>query len=211
MPEDAHLEPIKPSCISVCGPQYLQSRKSGPTDLDLLPSQRLRMQDMDARLQPTENPYHWEVPAQGRNSNISSWVKASWTRTNEIIRQQAGTLNRKIAVRRTHKGRMSLNTDGAHYRASHHGRVLPNPMTHRSISFGDEGQRKDLSTALEEAHEEGELSTTIRRVDSGIEPLSGGRSTRFREELEERPRIARAFSEILGSEPFVPTALLEAE
>lgn len=145
--EVTKLDQVEPSRVSTDVPQYQRLRNWGPTDLHLLPPQRLRMQDTDARVQPTDNPYHWEVP-QNRNINISTWVKASWTRTNEIVRQRAGTLNRKAAVRR-------------------------------------------------------------RRVDSGIITPSAAQNIRFHEDLEERPVIARTFSEILGSEAFVPTAILE--
>jgi hypothetical protein len=201
------LDPVERSRISVYDPQYQQSRKSGPTDLDLLPSQRLRMQDIDARVQPTDNLYHWES-AQSRSSNVSAWVKASWTRTNEIIRQRAGTLNRKAAVRRSRNDGQSPKADGINSLASH-GRAVMGTTTHRSFSFEHEKRREDLSASVEETDDEDALLDTITRVDSGAVPPSAGRTTRCLEELDGRPCIARTFSEILGSETFVPTALIE--
>jgi len=80
---------------------------------------------------------------------------------------------------------------------------------HRSFSFKHEKTREDSSTALEDIEEKADLLETITRVDSGVLPPSAARSTRFHEELEGRSAIACIFSEILGSETFVPTALLE--
>lgn len=82
---------------------------------------------------------------------------------------------------------------------------------HRSFSFECEKLQEDSGSILEDIEEEDELSETITRVDSGVLPFSTTRNTRFHEELEERPAIARTFSEILGSETFVPMALLENE
>lgn len=206
-PKDAHLELVEVDCISMTDLPHCQSRESGTTDLDLLPSRRLRIQDTDARVQPTNNPYHWEARTQSRNSNISPFVRASWTRTSKVFRQQAGTLKRKLAVRRSHKRQASSHAVGANP-STYPERVVPKFTQHRPFSFEDLVQRNNLSTTLEEPEEGGALSSTFTRVDSGVLPLSIGQSTHIREKVEERPRIARTFSEILGNVPSVPTALL---
>ena len=47
----------------------------GITGRDLLPSQCQHLN----QVQPTDNPYHWETPAD-ESDNIMAWVKASWLR-----------------------------------------------------------------------------------------------------------------------------------
>jgi hypothetical protein len=206
--EVADLDVVDPSRILPYVPPYQRLPKSGLTDLRLLPSQSLRAQDTDVRVQPTDNPYHWEAP-QSCNSNISTWAKASWTRTNEIVRQRAGILNRKAAVRRSRNDGNSPEADSTNGCAPRRHSGVKS-RTHCCFSFGyDEKSQEDSSTTPEEIEEEDILSETITRVDSGILPPSAARTTRFHEELEERPVVARTFSEILGNEAFVPTALLE--
>lgn len=213
---------------------------SGLTDVQVLPSQRQRRQDLfpgvalanatvliynhtDAQVQPTDNPYHWEVPVDAQN-NISSWVKASWIRSNEIVRQQAGTLKRNVALRRSHKKRVIPKTDDLMNAVStmltlpskrntlHHNHAASNIQMHRSFSFESQERPKSVSRTWKPAEEEvTSKPSSVTRIDSPVEHVSEGRSTRFREELDEPPCIARTFSEILGSEPFVPTALLDNE
>src|SRR5690242_1896112 len=104
------------------------------------------------QMQPTNNPYHWEAP--GRGSNVSTWVKASWFRTNEIVRRGAGasTLKRNTAIRRNGKGRTTQATDASTMSVSisqtaiiksdikHHYRSLCKLKMHRRFSFEDEEQ-----------------------------------------------------------------------
>lgn len=207
MVRDTDLDLVEPSRLPTDAPQYQWSRKSISNDLRLLPSQRLRARDTDVRVQPTDNPYHWEVP-QDHSSNIPTWVKASWRRTNEIVPQRAGTLNRKAAVRRSRNDSNRPNGNGTSDRAPAR---CPNAKftLHRSLSFEVEDPQENSKITMEVIEEEDVLTGTIIRVDSGGLPQSVARTTRFHEELEGRPAIARTFSEILGSEQFVPTALLD--
>lgn len=66
-----NLDPVEQSRVPKDGPQYQWSRKLGPNDRELLPSQCLPAQGTDVRVQRTDNPYHWEVP-QSRSNNIST-------------------------------------------------------------------------------------------------------------------------------------------
>lgn len=175
------------------------------------------------RVQPTNNPYHWEIRGTG-HSNISTWVKASWSRTNEIVRGGAGayTLKRNSAIRRYVKGHAALDSDARTILASytstaivqntvkHSGFPLRKLKLHRRFSFKTEDQCNRLSMSAEECEEEARaVSETATRVDSRAEQHIEGRCTGLREEMDERPRVARTFSEIL-EDPFVPTALMEA-
>lgn len=93
---------------------------------------------------------------------------------------------------------------------SDHDQLLPTFKKHRSFIFEDEERRADLSITLEETEDEIEPQLlSMTRVDSGIGKVSGGRSTRIHEEPGEWSCVARTFSEILGSEHFIPTALQE--
>lgn len=225
--EDGH-----PAELNHIPSSYTVTHKLASTDLELLPSQPQRTRDSllgslhangtVAQVQPTDNPYHWEVPT-GDHNNISTWVKASWVRTNEIVRRRAGNLKRNTAVRWSGKERAtpeasaavepaptaSVSIDKAS--ATHRDHVLQQLKIQRSFSFEDHERCECLSIALKQNEEEVMSKTVITRVDSGVVRGSEGRGTRFYEELDERPRIARTFSEILGSEPFVPTALLDNE
>ncbi|KZM22924.1 uncharacterized protein EKO05_0004911 [Ascochyta rabiei] len=207
------------------------------TDRDLLPSQRQRMQDLlpgfclvggketaldlaTAQMQPSSNSCHWDVLADGKST--SSCVKISRVRVDEIIRQRAGTLKRNIAVRRSRRERTQVSsTADAMWATSTpkikrtvfgHNHVLCTHKIQRRFSFEDDGPCMNLSAICEQT-EQGVASkpTSMTRVDSGAEQVAEGRSTRFREESDQLPCIARTFSEILGHEPFVPTALLDCD
>jgi hypothetical protein len=187
----------------------------GPTDRDLLSSQH---QHLD-QVQPTDNPYHWETPADEPN-NIMAWVKSSWVRSNEIARRQADTLQRNTAVRWSRKEHTLPKVDNAldvvstmsasttKGNVSDCDQVLPTFKKHRSFSFEDKEWRANLSITLQETENRIEPQpSSMTSVDSGEDKFSGGRSTRFHGEPGERFCVARTFSEILGSEPFIPTAL----
>lgn len=204
--EEPESEAGKVNRTSITSPSCYLSHNLGTTDLSLSDSRYLPMQNMGDRGHSADNPYHWTVPTQSRNSNVSVWVNASWTRTNEIVRQQAGTLSRSIAIRRPHRGDVRSKVAGAKSCAPHQARAMPEPVLPRSFSFEENGeQRANLNLTLKEREEK----DTVTRVDSGVIPSSIGKSTHSSEEPEERPRIARTFSEILGANCFIPTALLE--
>lgn len=219
---------------------FMAPQEVGLTDRNLLPSQRQQKQSpfpdpsfasamgkgpdhTFAQVEPSSNPYHWEVPASNQNT-ISVWAKASWVRTNEIVRQQAGTLKRKTAVRRRRQEPTILPTDSVmdgmstiqaptvERNAVFHDSMLYKPELHRSFSFEDEEQRRYASIVWEQA-EENTVSKpwSGSRVDSGIVQNAEGRSSQFRKELDNRPGIARTFSEMLGSGSFIPTALLDGD
>lgn len=179
--------------------------------------------DTKAQVQPTNNPYHWEIPANG-HSNVYTWVEASWTRMNEIVRRGAGarTLKRNAAIRRSGKDCTALSagtaatpaTASPATRSEDEGgpssRLLPCPRMHRRFSFEVGERREQLIFPIEKLEEEKVMSERTTRVDSGIQHGSLKRSTRFHESLDERPRVARTFSEILG-QPFVLTALAKED
>ncbi|XPS73625.1 hypothetical protein M3J09_005768 [Ascochyta lentis] len=205
----------------------------GFTDRDLLPSQHQRVQDLisisfpandeetapgrkTAQVQPCSNPYHWEAPADRKSTSPS--VKALCDHPDEMIQQRAGTLKRNTAVRRSRKECTSLlvgstvDVTAAKPAAFRHDRLLSEHNMRPSFSFEDEELHANLNVTWEQAEQEVvSKATSVTRIDSGIGKITEGRRSRFREELDQRPRIARTFSEILGSEPFVPTALLDCD
>lgn len=176
-----------------------------------------------AQMQPTNNPYHWEAPGSSR-SNVSTWAKASWFRTNEIVRRGAGasTLKRNTAIRRNGKGRTTQATGAPTMSVSisqtamiksdfrHHYRSSCKLKMHRRFSFEDEEQRTRLSFYEEECEEEQAVSLATTLVDAELERDVEAQCTKVHEELDGRPYVPRTFSDILG-EPFVPTALVEDE
>lgn len=113
---------------------------------------------------------------------------------------RAGTLNRDAAVRRSCNEGKPREANGANGCADP-GRPVAKAMMLRFLSFGDERSREGSYTILGEIDEEG-MSETITRVDSGIIAPSAARNT-SQGRPEERPVIARTFSEILDGQPFV--------
>jgi hypothetical protein len=161
------------------------------------------------QVQPTDNPYHWEVVVNHRDK-IFSWVKASWSRTNEVIRRRTGApLKRNSAVRRSDRKRTVLITVGKTKLTMNKSATSANLKMHRSFSFESE-QYKESSVIVEEKQEENKISETTIPVDLGVGKDIGGRSTRFHEEIDPERPVARTFAEILG-EPFVPTAFCEGD
>ena len=176
----------------------------GYTDRGLSPSQRERL----AVVQPTFNLYHWKAPADERE-NIIAWVKASCVRSNDIVRQRADTLRRNAAIRWSRNDVVST-TSASTTKGKVSGPAPPTSRARRSFSFEDKERHASLRTIVEKTEDQIESEpSSMTRVDSGISKGSGKRSTRFHEEPEKRPRVACTFPEILGSEPFIPTALLE--
>lgn len=118
-----------------------------------------------ARVQPTDNPYHWEIPKDDC-SNISSWVKTSWSCTNEKLRTRAaGTLKRNAAVRWTGK-RHALNT-GIKSSTVQHDVSQSKFGIHRSFNFEKGELCSQLGVVLEERAREQVASESVVRVDSG--------------------------------------------
>jgi hypothetical protein len=199
------------------------------TDHDLLPSQSWQTQyplpdplcayrtektmgQVIPRVIPTSNPYHWEDAAEVRDKQI---------RTHEILRQNAGTLKRNTAIRRSRRkttasslnhttDRLSL-TYASSVVGNLYDRILPAIIRQRSLSFESAKRFPALSVTSEQDEEETVTkSFSSTRVDSGIAPDVGETVPQSGDnEEQEEPRIARTFSQILGDEPFVPTALLK--
>lgn len=169
------------------------------------------------RAQPTENPYHWEAVTDD-SIKVTSWVKASWCQTNEIVRRgTAGTLKRTTALRRSGKGRALASANGMMKPTTNASgvmitgntqreRSLAKPNVYRTFSFAGSGSSKEMSV-IAEGQEGGEGLSEISAPpgSSGGQGVEGG-STQLHEEANSRPQVARTFSEILG-ESFVPTAL----
>lgn len=175
-----------------------------------------------AQVQPSSNPYDWEVPAEDPNIT-SPWAKASWARTNEIVRQKAGTLKRNAAVRRSRKTHAIMPSDGVagptsaisflplERKAFRQIQVIDLPTTYHSFDNENEKQREKLSITWEQVEEDFVLEPLqVLRVESEVVDVPEGRGARSREN-NEPPHIARTFSEILGGDPFVPTALRDNE
>jgi hypothetical protein len=162
--------------------------------------------DIVPQVQPTDNPYHWETIVT-RSDKIVSWVKGSWSRTNEVIRRRTGApLKRNSAVRRSDRKRTVLITVGKIKLMMNTSATSGNLKMHRSFSFETE-QYKESSIIVEEQEEKRILETTIP-INVGVGQDIGGRSTRFHEGKDPQRPVARTFAEILG-EPFVPTAFFE--
>ncbi|KAF3002067.1 hypothetical protein E8E13_009349 [Curvularia kusanoi] len=169
------------------------------------------------RVQPTENPYHWESVTDD-SIKVTSWVQASWCRTNEIVqRGTAGTLKRTTALRRSGKGRTLANANavikpmtnasGATTTGNtHRERSFAKPNVYRTFSFAGSGLAKETNVVAEEQEAEEVLAEkSAPPGSSGGQGVEEGR-TQLHEEVSSRPQVARTFSEILGKS-FVPTAL----
>lgn len=211
MLDDFHSKLGGSSRLSVHDLRDQQLRKSDMIDSDLLSSQQSFVQDACARVQPTDNPYHWEAPLQDRKSIVLTWVRAPWTHTSVIVRQRVGTLHRRAAVRR-HRN------SGSHSRPVGASICAPRPehgavelTTHRSFSFEILKQREDISSTMEETNEEDVTSDITTWKGSKVSSPGPERMRHLCEEVDELPRIARTFSEISGGQHFVPTALMEAD
>jgi hypothetical protein len=164
--------------------------------------------DVVPQVQPTDNPYHWEVVVNHRDK-IFSWVKASWSRTNEVMRRRTGApLKRNSAVRRSDRKRV-LITVGKTKLTMNTSATSDNLKMHRSFSFESE-KYKESSVIVEEKQEEDKILETTVPINLGVGQNIGGRSTRFHEETYPERPVARTFAEILG-EPFVPTAFFEGD
>lgn len=159
------------------------------------------------QVQPTDNPYRWETVVT-HSDKIILWVKASWSRTNEVIRRRAGApLKRNSAVRRSDRKRTVLITVGKTKLTMNTSATSGNLKMHRSFSFETEEYKESSITVKEQ--EEKEFLETMTRINLGVGQDIGQRSTRFHEEKDLQRPVARTFAEILG-EPFIPTAFGEA-
>lgn len=193
---------------------YMLPQDVGLNDRDLLSSQRQRTQDLlsgsppandltmtfdraTVGVHPTNNPYCWETPT-------------------ETLRRNTGTLKRNTAFRRSRKVLTSTSIDSVAHVASpslgvndafHHD-VLSKPKIDHSCNFEKESLPPASRLSWQSFEDKMTKSLLVARVDSGVGQSTVGAGMQFSKEVQKRPRIARTFSEILGSEPFVPTALL---
>lgn len=159
------------------------------------------------QVQPTDNPYHWETVVTN-SDKIILWVKASWSRTNEVIRRRAGApLKRNSAVRQSDGKRTALITVGKTKLTMNTSATSGDLRMHRSFSFETEEYKESSITVKEQ--EEKEFLETMTSINLGVGQDIGQRSTRFHEGKDLQRPVARTFAEILG-EPFVPTAFGEA-
>jgi hypothetical protein len=179
-----------------------------PLDFPLIDRTKTNHNQAIARVQPTNNPYHWEAPTEC-NQTMSAWAKASWLRTTDIVRQKAGTLSRKAAVRRgPNKHAASTTPVPKSARSSLHqaSGLAKRKMHHHSFSFENGDEATFSSTALEQITEEPEFSAI--RTDSVVGQVLEGRTSRFHERFDAPPYVPRTFAEILGDDHFIPTALV---
>ena len=106
------------------------------------------------QVQPTDNPYHWETVVTN-SDKIILWVKASWSRTNEVIRRRAGApLKRNSAVRRSDGKRTALITVGKTKLTMNTSATSGHLKMHRSFSFETEEYKESSITVKEQEEKE---------------------------------------------------------
>ena len=159
--------------------------------------------DIVPKVQPTDNLYHWETVVT-RSDKIVAWAKASWSRTNEVVRRRTGApLKRNSAIRRSDRKRTVLITVGKTKLTMNTSATSGRLKMRRKFSF--ESEQDEQSSIIVGEQEQKKVSGTTSSTGLGVGQDVGGRSTRFHEEIDAQRPVARTFAEILG-EPFVPTA-----